>query len=306
MPKPDRAEWQLDGRRLQKSGIGDKIVLIISCEVGWCIGVLGGAPFAKSFVVDGAGLMGVVEFGQSLALSLIVGGIAVPIFGLVMGFAGLSNARERIIRGTKTSLLADDHDLTRAVHGLARALELKTMPRIGIYPDDDINAFAAGSGPKKAVVSFSQGLIDRCTNRELLAIAAHELAHIANNDMRRMQYAWSFQNALTWYMMFERARACVRWMLSTIGELLILRLSRKREYWADATAAALVGKEPMIEALLRLKGDPVEPSASKLAYARLMIRSNPREWLSTHPPLASRIEALISGKFTNRLPFRSE
>jgi len=275
---------RLDPSRLKRGGFWHKVVLIISAEVGLLMGA---------------------AFSMGATAPLLAGFLFVPLFGLTMGFVGLSRARDRIVKATSTRLLPDDHPLTKAVHGMARELRLPAMPLVGIYPDDDINAFAAGAGPKKAVVSLSQGLIDRCTSRELLAIAAHEVAHIANNDMRRMQYAWSFQNALTWYMMFERARSVVRWLLSTIGEVLILKLSRKREYWADATAAALLGKEPMIEALRRLDGDPIEPPASKLAYARMMIRSNPKEWLSTHPSIANRIGALEQEVYVKRLPFRT-
>lgn len=275
---------RLDPSRLKRGGFWHKIVLIISAEMGLVMGAI---------------------FSMGLGTPLLLGFMAVPLFGLTMGYIGLSRARDRVVKGTSTQLLPDDHPLTRAVHGMAAELKLPAMPKVGVYPDKDINAFAAGSGPKKAVVSFSQGLLDRCTNREVLAIAAHELAHIVNNDMRRMQYAWSFQNALTWYMMFEGARATARWLLSTLGEVLILRLSRKREFWADATSAALLGKEPMIEALRRLDGDPIEPPASKLAYARLMIRSNPKEWLSTHPSLPNRIAALEQEVYVRRLPFRA-
>lgn len=276
---------RLDPSRLKRGGLGHKIILIMSAEVG---------------------LIAATLFSGGMAAPVLAGFLAVPFFGLTMGYIGLSRSRDRIIKATETKLLPDDHPVTRIVHMLAEELDLTAMPKVGIYPDQDLNAFAAGSGPKKAVVSFSQGLLDRCTSRELMAIAAHEVAHIANNDMRRMQYAWSFQNALTWYMMFERARLFVRWLLSTIGELLILRLSRKREFWADATAAALLGPGPMIEALRRLDGDPIEPPASKLAYARMMIRSNPKEWLSTHPTIANRIDALQQNLYVQRLPFKSE
>lgn len=276
-------QQRLDPSRLKRGAFWHKVVLIISAEVG---------------------LVAAVIFSGGLAAPVLIGFVAVPIFGLTMGYVGLSRARASVIKGTSTKILPNDHRLTQAVHRLASELQLPAMPLVGIYPDEDINAFAAGSGPKKAVVSFSQGLIDRCTSRELLAIAAHELAHIANNDMRRMQYAWSFQNALTWYMMFERGRVWARWMLSTIGEMLIMGLSQKREFWADATAAAIVGKEPMIEALRRLQSDLAQPSASRLAYARMMIRSNPKEWFSTHPSLLSRIAALESHLYLKKLPFR--
>jgi heat shock protein HtpX len=276
---------QLDPSRLKHGGFAQKLGLIVSAEFGLLVALI---------------------FTGGAAAPLLLGIFVVPAFGLVMGYVGLSRSRDRVIRSTDTRLLPDDHPLTRIVHMLAQELRLPAMPKVGIYPDKDINAFAAGAGRTKAVVSFSQGLIDRCSRRELMAIAAHEVAHIANNDMRRMQFAWSFQNALTWYMMFERARSFVRWILGTVGEMMILRLSRKREYWADATAAALLGPEPMIEALRRLGSDTVEPPASKLAYAKMMIRSHPKEWWSTHPTIENRIEALEQARYICKLPYRGQ
>jgi heat shock protein HtpX len=302
----DRISKQLDVSRLKRSGIGTMLLLILSAEVGVALGGLVGLPLLKPAIVDNARLMDVVQYGMTMAAFLMFGSVLVPVFGLTMGFVGSAGARQRAIRDVKASMLDLDHPLTRAVHGLAGEFGLKVMPWVGIYPDADINAFAAGSGRKRAVVCFSQGLLDRSTAREILAIAGHELAHIANNDMQRMQFAWSFQNALTWYMMFEELRQMVRWLLGTLGEIMIFRLSRQREYWADATAAAVLGKEPMIEALQRLKEDPIEPPASRLAYARLMIRSNPQEWFSTHPTIDNRIAALESRRYISRLRYLPE
>ncbi|MFZ2753231.1 MAG: M48 family metalloprotease, partial [Lysobacteraceae bacterium] len=68
----------------------------------------------------------------------------------------------------------------------------------------------------------------------------HELGHIANNDMRRMTMARSFQNSLVWYLGWSRTvQGFGRWFLTWGSELLVLGLSRKREYWADAIGAAL-------------------------------------------------------------------
>lgn len=273
---------KVDGSRLKHGGFGNVIVLVLS---SWC------------------GLLVATIFSAGAAAPLLAGVFIVPVYGFVAARVGMSRARNSVIRSTKTELLPDDHQLTKAVHALARELSLPATPQVGIYPDDDVNAFAAGSGPHKAVVSFSQGLINRCTTRELLAIAAHEVAHIANNDMRRMQMAVSFQNAMTWFSVFQRLRQGGRWLLFTLAELMIMKMSRTREYWADATAAAILGKEPMIEALRRLQDDPVQPSAENLAYARLMIRANPKQWFSTHPTIEERIARLEDGTYIARLPF---
>ncbi|WP_194456312.1 M48 family metalloprotease [Bradyrhizobium sp. CCBAU 53421] len=142
---------------------------------------------------------------------------------------------------------------------LAQELQLLAMPKVGNYRDQDMNALAEGSRRWKAIVSFSQDYVEQAISRKLMAIAAHEVAHIANNDIRRTQYAWSFKDALTRYMLFERALAFTRWTVSWAAELPVLKQPRKREFWADAAAAALLGRESVIETRRGLDGDPVEP-----------------------------------------------
>lgn len=284
---PGRRE--LDPSRLKRGGVLLGLGLIISSWVGIFIGTVLMAPI-------GAAPLGAVG-------GATVGWWAVPIFGFIFGSIGLARARNHFIRQTRTELVGPDHILTRAVTTLAAKVGLPP-PQVGIYPDLALNAFAAGSSPEKAVVSFSRGLVDQFPPRELLAIAAHEVAHIANNDMRRMQMATSFQKALTWYLGWtDRGQAFACWVLGIVGEIMLKRLSRSREYWADATAAALVGKEPMVNALRRLGGDPVEPSAEHWSYARMMIRANGRTVFSTHPSIEERIEALETERFMRQLPY---
>lgn len=277
-------------RQLAHSSFGNNLVLILSAEVG----VLLGAIF---LLIGGAGLMVVPWF--------LVSFWAVPLFGFIGGSIGLSRARDSVIRSTRTTVLPDSDPLSQRVATLAGAFGLP-LPRVGIYAAPELNAFAAGSGPANAVVSFSRALVDQLPPVELDAIIGHELAHIANNDMRRLQFATSFQNTLTWYLaMTDRGQSLMRMLLGTLAELMVLGLSRSREYWADATSAAVVGKEAMIAALRRLDGDPVKPTAERLAYARLMIRSHPREWFSTHPTIAKRIAALEAETYLRRLPIGS-
>lgn len=278
----------LDTRRLARGGSG-KLVLVLSAWLGIVVGSI-------LLIFTGIGTLAVVTFFFPAV-------IVVPIFGLVFGSIGVSRSRDRVISNTRTKLLPGDHPVSKGVAALAAKLGIP-CPSVGIYPDSAMNAFAAGSSPENAVVSFSQGLVDHLPARSILAIAAHELAHVANRDMRRMQYATSFQNALTWYLFWwDRGKAFVRWVLGFLGELMILRLSRSREYWADATGAALIGKDAMMTALREIHGDTIQPSADYLAYARMMIRANPRTMLSTHPTLEERLRALQDETYVRRLPY---
>lgn len=256
-------------------------------------------------VIVGCILMAMTGIGIIAAVGWAMTGVwAVPLFGLFFGYIGLTWSRSRVIDNTGTTLVGEDDRLTALVRDISNQLKLP-LPQVGVYPDADMNAFAAGSRPDDAVVSFSKGIL-AMPDDELRAVAAHEMAHVANRDMRRMQIAVSFQKSLTFYLAWTRGgQVFTRWLLGFIAELMILALSRRREYWADATAAALVGKEPMINALRRLGGDPVEPSAERIAYARMMIRANPRSWFRTHPTIPDRIEAIERETYMSRLPFTS-
>ncbi|WP_051228299.1 M48 family metalloprotease [Pleomorphomonas oryzae] len=281
---------ELDTRRLAHGGVGQKIALILSAWLGVFLGSI---------------LLGLTGFGTLAVVTFFFPALLfVPVFGFVFGSIGVSRSRDRVISHTRTKILPADHPLTKGVAALATKLDIP-CPSVGVYPDQAMNAFAAGSSPQKAVVSFSQSLVDRLPARSILAIAAHELAHVANRDMRRMQYATSFQNALTWYLFWwERGKVFVRWILGFLGELMLMRLSRTREFWADATGAALIGKDAMMEALRDIHADRAQPSPEYLAYARMMIRANPKTLLSTHPTLEQRLQALRDETYIRRLPYR--
>lgn len=281
---------ELDTRRLAHGGFGQKVGLVLSAWLGVLVGSI---------------LLGFTGFGTLAVVTFFIPAlIAVPILGFVFGSIGVSRSRDRVISKTRTRLLPADHVLTKSVAVLATKLDIP-CPSVGLYPDDAMNAFAAGSSPTKAVVSFSQGLVTHLPACSILAIAAHELAHVANRDMRRMQVATSFQNALTWYLFWwDSGKAFVRWVLGFLGELMLMRLSRTREYWADATGAALIGKDAMMTALREIHEDLTKPSPEYLAYARMMIRANPKTLFSTHPTLEQRLQALRDETYIRRLPYR--
>src|SRR3989344_4926200 len=71
------------------------------------------------------------------------------------------------------------------VEGLTIASGLP-MPKLYIMPSQQINAFASGRSPSKAVVCITEGALEKLDKRELEGVLAHELGHVGNYDIRYM------------------------------------------------------------------------------------------------------------------------
>lgn len=265
------------------------------------LGLVGGSWVG---LVWGSLISAPVGIGVGVAAGSLFGGfLAVPIWGTVWGMVGLGRQRENAVREHDITLLNENDPLAQRVHALAAQLGLSTRPWVGVMPHN--NAYAIGSSANNAMVVIGQPLIDNLTEAEVDAIIGHELGHIASNDMRRMGLARSFQNSLVWYLGFsETVQRWGRWILTWFSELLVLRLSRKREYWADAAGAALTSKEDMIAALEKLHKGP-ELSDFERNYARLMFRGIASGSLfSTHPTLEERKTALQRETYLRRIPVK--
>src|SRR5262249_43638301 len=92
----------------------------------------------------------------------------------------------RTVRGRTDFRFVDDQDeprLCRIVEPLTIAAGLPT-PYVGVIDTPAFNAFACGIRQKDAVLVFTRGLIDGLDDDELAAVAAHEISHIVNGDIR--------------------------------------------------------------------------------------------------------------------------
>ncbi|WP_281069970.1 M48 family metalloprotease [Rhizobium leguminosarum] len=106
--------------------------------------------------------------------------------------------------------------LAQRVYALAAQLGLKTRPWVAVMPHN--NAYAIGASADNALVVIGQPLIDSLSEDEVDAIIGHELGHVANNDMRRMGLARSFQNSLVWYLGFsDTLQRWGRWLLTWLS-----------------------------------------------------------------------------------------
>ena len=98
-----------------------------------------------------------------------------------------------------------------------------------------------------------------------------------------MMFARGFQGSLVWWMLFSPLKALGRWAFSTLGEMMVLDLSRSREYRADAFGAAMAGKANMVALLNALETrQPRAPSATTVA-PELFFHDVARRLFSTHP-----------------------
>lgn len=219
----------------------------------------------------------------------------------------------------------------REYHHLVEGLSLATglpKPKLYVMNDPHINAFASGRNPENAVICVTTGALQRLDKHELEGVLAHEMAHIANFDIRFMTLtavlvgmiaiiSQIFLRSLWWASLTggrnRDARANVVFIL--IGIILAilapivvmfvqLAISRKREYTADASAVKFVRSPTgLTNALKKIQKEHYSPREyidekhriSK-AVAPLFIsdpfKRNIQGLFQTHPPLEKRIAIL--------------
>ncbi|MCQ4163695.1 protease HtpX [Tahibacter harae] len=190
------------------------------------------------------------------------------------------------------------------------------MPEVAIYDGPEMNAFATGMSKNNALVAVSIGLLHNMDRREVEAVLAHEISHVANGDMVTMGLIQGVLNTFVIFLAriigsvvdgFLRGNdreggtgigyfitvMVAQLVLGLFASLIVMWFSRWREFRADAGAAHLEGKGAMIAALRRL-ADGHGASTLPKEVAAFGISGAWGKLFASHPPIEDRIAALQS------------
>jgi heat shock protein HtpX len=268
-----------------------------------------GALYVAFFVV----LLNILNVGIGFVL-LIIGGLAFLQY-FTSDKIALAASRAKVVDRDQAPEL---HDMVERLCAMADL----PKPRIAVIPTDVPNAFATGRNPKNSVVAVTEGLWNRLSKPEIEGVLAHELSHIANRDVAIMTIASFFAMVAALLMrmgmfggMFggggDRDRGgppiwlimfVVSLITYVISYVLILMISRYREYAADRGSAIITGApENLMSALQRIASDIVRIPQRDLREVQGMnaffivptnVKSSFAELFMTHPPLEKRLARL--------------
>lgn len=127
-------------------------------------------------------------------------------------------------------------------------------PKVGVSEFNIPNAFAFGRRQKDGRVCVTQGLLNKLNEGELKAVLGHEISHIKHRDMIVMTLISAIPVIaywLAWSTIFSSGdNDSYSWIVGLValaayivGQLLVLFVSRVREYYADQESVA-IGNDP--------------------------------------------------------------
>src|SRR5919106_315841 len=248
-----------------------------------------------------------------VAMIVIVGAVAIVQYYTSDKIALLASGAKVVERDQAPEL----HDMVERLAGMADL----PMPRVAVIPTEVPNAFATGRSPKKSVVAVTEGLWNRLEPREIEGVLAHELTHIANRDVAVMTIASFFAMVAAMLARFglyggmfgggrDRGGGAPVWLILfavsiltyVISYVLMMMISRYREYAADRGAAVITGApEQLMSALQKIASRITQIPQRDLREVSGMnaffivptsVKRGFAELFMTHPPLEKRLAAL--------------
>jgi heat shock protein HtpX len=271
------------------------------------------------------GMLGLLYVIFAVVLFQVAGVGLVPMIVIVVGIALLqyftSDKLALAASGAKVVDREQAPELHEMIERLCAMADLP-KPRVAVIDTPVPNAFATGRNPKHAAVAVTTGLWDRLDKREIEGVLAHELSHIANRDVLIMTVAGFFAMIAAMLTRFglygglfmggdrNRDSGVPIWIIIflvsivtyAISYVLMMTISRYREYAADRGSALLTGApEHLMSALQKIASQmtliPQRDLREMQAMNAFFIvptnwRKTAGELFMTHPPLEKRLARL--------------
>lgn len=270
--------------------------------------ILLGLLYAIFFVV----LLQLFNVGLGVAIVLMAGLLLLQLF--TSDKIALAASGAKVVERDQAPEL---HDMVERLCALADL----PKPRIAVIDSDVPNAFATGHSRKKAVVAVTRGLWERLEPREVEGVLAHELSHIGNRDVVIMTIASFFSMVAAMLVRFgiyssmfsgnnRDNNSAPVWLIVlavsivtyALSYVLILAISRYREYAADRGAALITGApENLMSALQKIASGIARIPQKDLREvagmnAFFIVPTNWKqsfgELFMTHPPIQKRLARL--------------
>lgn len=151
--------------------------------------------------------------------------------------------------GAKEITRAQAPEIFEIVQRLTQKAHLP-MPKLYMVNNPTPNAFAFGRTQSDSNIAVHAGLLSVLNKDEIEGVLAHEIGHINNRDVAVMTLASVLPIMLYYgFLIFgsdRNGRSSLATILGAfvaqfIGQLLVMALSRQREYFADEFSARLTG-----------------------------------------------------------------
>ena len=225
-------------------------------------------------------------------VSTLIGAFVLALFFMLIQFA----ISPSIVRwSTRLRYLQPGENtwLEGLVAKLAQQAGVK-QPRLAIVPDRTPNAFVFGNSSNNMTLAVNQGLLDQLNEDEIQGVLGHEIGHIRHKDsiimtfmsavplvayvIVRMAFGFGYYGGTggrrgskdngAAYILLAGVVALVVYF---VAQLLVLRLSRLRESYADAFSAYLTAAPRELESALAritygLSLSPEEPHGARALY----------------------------------------
>ena len=290
------------GSNIRKTWLLIAVFLAVVIGAGWVFSIIYGNPLILYFAVIFSAVMNVVSYWYSDKIVLAM-------------------AKAKAIEKTGYP------EIFEIIGRLAKADGLP-MPKVYLIDEEQPNAFATGRNPEHAAVAVTKGLLQRLDKNELEGVLSHELSHVKNRDIlvsTVVVVLVGFVSVISDIFLrsaiwggFGRDRdnegqsafgvfGIILALLAPLAAILIqLAVSRKREFLADVSGAALT-KNPLklASALEKISSNQTQMKVARTATAHLWVASpfkgqkgisSITRLFMTHPPIEERVKILKSLK----------